>query len=450
MSDNPFDEPDEDERTVIRPLSGRPVPAAASVPPQAPGAAAVGDGPGFEVVDAVGPSRLVAAAYPLLALLGRLRNVASAPDPEGLREHAILELRRYETRLRADNVPMEQLRPAHYAICASLDDVVQATPWGSRGVWANSSLVSTFHQEVKSGERFFDLIARLCQHPGKFLDVLELAYFCISLGMQGRYRVSSRGPAELERVREELYALLMRHRSPAERALSPHWMGVSAPYRPTGPVVPLWVAALAGLGLVALIYAISSLRLNDASDRVFAASQQLRPLDMPAIARAAPPQPVAAAPQAHEELDRLNGFFAPEIRDGLVTIAGTEAIPVVRISSRGMFRSGSASVEPRFLPLLKHIGAVLHDEPGAVQIVGYTDNAPVHTVRFPSNFQLSAARAGAAAAIIGAGIGEPGRLSTEGRADAEPIASNATPEGREQNRRTDVVLHRTRKEGPAP
>jgi type VI secretion system protein ImpK len=63
-------------------------------------------------------------------------------------------------------------------------------------------------------------------------------------------------------------------------------------------------------------------------------------------------------------------------------------------------------------------------------------------VRFPSNFQLSQARAEAASAIISKALGEPGRITVQGHGDADPIASNATPEGREQNRRIEVVLRR--------
>jgi type VI secretion system protein ImpK len=63
-------------------------------------------------------------------------------------------------------------------------------------------------------------------------------------------------------------------------------------------------------------------------------------------------------------------------------------------------------------------------------------------VQFPSNFQLSTARAKAASAVVAHTLGNPARLSAEGRADADPIASNKTAEGREQNRRIEIVLHR--------
>jgi type VI secretion system protein ImpK len=168
------------------------------------------------------------------------------------------------------------------------------------------------------------------------------------------------------------------------------------------------------------------------------------PAQMPVIVRAAPVQPPPPPPPPAEpgELDKLRGFLRPEIEQGLVAVIGTDSVPVVRIRNRGLFPSGSAEVQPKFTPLLERIGQALGEERGPVQVIGYTDNQPIRSVQFPSNFQLSASRAKAAAAIIAHGIGSPSRISTEGRADADPIANNATPEGREENRRIEVVLRR--------
>jgi type VI secretion system protein ImpK len=141
-------------------------------------------------------------------------------------------------------------------------------------------------------------------------------------------------------------------------------------------------------------------------------------------------------------LDRLRTFLKPEIDRGLLSVVGSEAVPDVRINNRGVFASGSAVVQPAVLGLLGRIGAALRTEPGPVIVAGYTDNQPINTVKFPSNFQLSQARADAAAAVIGASLGQPGRMTTQGRADADPLASNATPAGREANRRIEVILRR--------
>ena len=361
--------------------------------------------------------------------------MVSLPDPASLRERAMLELRRYEQALRDARMPLDQIRTAHYALCASLDDVVQNTPWGSRGKWADASLVSTFHQEVQSGERFFELLRRLSLNAGKFLPVVELMYRCMSVGMQGRYRLSPRGPAELDRVREETYLIILRQRGAAEPSLSPHWQGVSAPFRQPGFRLPVWLAALIATALLGLAYALVSLGLNADSDRSFALGLSLPPVAMPSIDRAVPARALA---QEAPPSDALAGFLAPEIRQGLVSLVGSPGQPVIRIQSAGMFASGSAVITPRYLPILARIGAALRSRPGPVRIVGYTDAAPIHTVAFPSNYQLSRARAQAAGDALARTI-DRARLGEEGRADADPIASNATPDGRQQNRRIEIA-----------
>jgi type VI secretion system protein ImpK len=450
MSGNPFSEPDDAERTVIVPVPGGRSPA----PPRDNGdivvAHAPASGPAVAAPDApesiaIGTNPLIAAAAPLLQLLARLRNTFNQPDPGALRELAVRAMRGFEQRVRDLGLPLEQLRPAHYALCASLDDVVLNTPWGSTGVWNARSLVSTFHQEVRSGERFFDLLAQMRQNPGKFLPVIELMYLCMSLGFQGRYRLSPRGPAELDRMRDETYALIVRQRQAADPELSPHWRGVAAPYRPMRATVPLWVVGSAALGIIAALFIFFSFRLNAASDALFARLLNAPPERMPEIVRAAPVEPPPAP--VLPAVDPLCGFLQPEVDQGLVTVVCTSPTPIVRIHNRGMFAPGSAVVEPRFIPLLERVGRGIQQEKGTVQIVGYTDNQPIHNVQFPSNFQLSVARAEAAKKIIGGVIADASRLAAEGRGEADPIASNATPEGREQNRRVEVVLHRA---GPAP
>ena len=463
MSDNPFGEPDDSERTVIRPVPGgrRPPeapPGAAQAGPGGAfgglGGAPTGPGAGFAAASPTpsegaeqirfGTSPLLAAAAPLLQLLARLRNTLNQPDPAELRERAVREMRQFEAAARDAQIPMELLRPAHYALCASLDDAVLNTPWGSQSAWDTRSLVSTFHQEVRSGERFFSVLAQLRQNPGSFLPVLELMYMCLALGFQGQYRLSPRGQGELERIREDLYTIITRQRGAAEAGLSPHWQGVAAPYRPARARLPVWVAAVGGVLVVALAFLGFSRSLNARSDALFEAMVNAPPTAMPRLVRAAPvvPPPPPPAPARPGILERLRGFLAPEIKEGLVTVLGTEQMPIVRIRNTGMFASGSATVESRVIPTLERIGSALKTEKGQVIVYGYTDNEPIHTVQFPSNFVLSAKRAEAARVIILKTFAEPARIQAVGRADANPIASNATAAGREQNRRIEVVLRR--------
>jgi type VI secretion system protein ImpK len=455
MSDNPFAEPEDDNRTVIRPTPGRrrsqpavpPAEAGAGQPPRQdpPAARPAAMAEGTENT-AIGEDALTAAAAPLLQLMARLRNTANPPDSGDLRERTVRQVRIFEQEARDKEVPLEQLRPAHYALCASLDDVVLNTPWGSSGTWSEHSLVSTFHQEVRSGERFFDVLKQMCANPGKYLPVIKLMYLCMSLGFIGQYRLSRRGVGDINRIREETYAVIVRQQKAAEPDLAPHTKGIDAPYRPARFRLPLWVAASAGLGIVAGLFLWFSIGLNATSDDLYARLQTAPPSHMPTITRTpvVEPQPAPTPPLPPEPtvIDRLRKFLQPEIDQGLVEVTGTVGQPLVRITGRGMFPSGSATVNPSFKPLLDRIGLALKEEPGTVRVIGYTDDQPIRTIAFPSNFQLSTARAKEASVIIGKSAGDPSRITAEGRADADPIATNSTPEGRERNRRIEVVLNR--------
>jgi type VI secretion system protein ImpK len=441
MSDNPFAEPDDDDRTILQVPSlaaTMPMPPAAPEPAGEATPALAGE---EEALPLVGLSPLAAAAAPLLALLAGLVPGRVAPEAEDLRQRAIHAVRRFEADAREAGIAAPQLRAAHYLLCAALDDVVLATPWGQGSSWAAHSLVSTFHQEVRSGERFFDLVTGMQREPGRYLQALEIAYLCLSLGMQGRYRLERNGPAALTRIREALFELVSRLRGPWERELSPHWRGVDAPHRPERRHVPVWTALPVVLGLLGLGYAAFSFALNGQSDRVFQVLAGLPPTGLPSLSRAAPPVPPAPAPAQPDPAQRLRVFLEPEIREGLVEVSGDARRILVRITGSGMFASASATLADGFRPLMQRIGTALRDQPGAVLVTGHSDNQPIRSMRFPSNFQLSAARAAAALAAISAAEGEsPQRFRAEGRGGAEPIADNATPAGRERNRRIDVTV----------
>ncbi|WP_159999501.1 type VI secretion system protein TssL, long form, partial [Roseomonas sp. 18066] len=149
---------------------------------------------------------------------------------------------------------------------------------------------------------------------------------------------------------------------------------------------------------------------------------------------AAPPRPTLAA--------RLREFLAPEIAQGLVTVTGDVQRTLVRIKGSGIYASGSATLNDRFAPLLARIGqAIAEEDASRTQILGHSDNQPIRTVRFPSNFHLSQARAEAALEEIRrASALDAARFTAEGRGESEPVADNRTAEGREANRRIEVLV----------
>lgn len=114
---------------------------------------------------------------------------------------------------------------------------------------------------------------------------------------------------------------------------------------------------------------------------------------------------------------------------------------VVRFTDSALFDSGRADIRPDSRLVLDRVSEVIGRIPNQVRIEGHTDNRPINTLRFPTNWELSTARATAVIRhfIERHGL-DPERLSAAGYGEYRPIADNATPEGRQQNRRVDIVI----------
>ncbi|MBO1073696.1 type VI secretion system protein TssL [Roseomonas marmotae] len=388
----------------------------------------------------ISPGRLcplVVAAAPLLTLCVQLRQSLGHADVDGLRDRVLAEIEAFERRIVPLGLAPRSVRAARYALSATIDDVVLNTPWGSRSLWTRRGIVSTLFSETWGGDRFFDLLAQLKREPALHVDLLELLYCCLSLGFEGRLRLSPRGATELAALREDLHGLIRAARGSFERDLSPRWRGVAAERR-LGAAVPGWLVVVVTLGGLALLHGGLLLALNARSDIAFAELGNLPPRGAIGLSRVAPPPP----PPPPRDSAAIRSFLEPEIREGLVTVTETAQNIAVTIRGAGIFASARATVEADFVPLFERIGEALNDQPGDVLITGHTDSAPIRSVAFPSNFQLSLARAQAAARITGSHMQRPDRLRVEGRGAAEPVAPNETEEGRRQNRRIEFLINK--------
>ena len=221
----------------------------ASPPPtQSPMAASrPADTPTSGPIPTSGLNPLLRAANPLLDLIVPLRHMSTHSDLEDLRRRLVDGVRQFESEARAANLSVETLSAARYALCTFLDETVSSTPWGGGGAWSGRSLLILFHNEASGGEKFFMILQRLAQDPRANLEVLELMYVCLALGMEGRYRLIEGGRAQLDVLRERLLAMIRERRGPLERDLSPHWQGVVDKRNPLMRMLPMWVlAALTG------------------------------------------------------------------------------------------------------------------------------------------------------------------------------------------------------------
>jgi chemotaxis protein MotB len=143
---------------------------------------------------------------------------------------------------------------------------------------------------------------------------------------------------------------------------------------------------------------------------------------------------------AQASIDRA--FAANDALRSRASVATTERGLIVSLAEAGFFAPGEAKVRDDALPLIDALADALNAGSAPVRIEGHTDSTPISTERYPSNWELSSARAAAVLARLTARGIRQERLSVAGYADARPIADNSTPEGRARNRRVDIVVLR--------
>ncbi|MCG7957025.1 MAG: OmpA family protein, partial [Candidatus Thiodiazotropha endolucinida] len=116
---------------------------------------------------------------------------------------------------------------------------------------------------------------------------------------------------------------------------------------------------------------------------------------------------------------------------------------IIRIQEKGSFPSGRANLNPDFFEVISKITEVIATTPGKIIVAGHTDNIPISTRRFRSNWELSSARAVTVvhAMLSNASI-EEDRFLIQGYADSQPLVDNETAENRAQNRRVELVIRR--------
>lgn len=469
MSDeDPFAEPDDTDKTVIRPnpggrRTGAATPAAPARPQQAappaepmeaPKVDAVGipasaaapratrkDGPQEVEMVLTGMNQLTACAAPLFSLISRIRNRAQHMDPDKLRSSVVAEVRAFENRALQAGIEAQTVKIARYALCATLDDVVLNTPWGGQSSWGLQSMVGTFHRETVGGDRFYDLLARLEKEPANNLDLLEFIYVCLSLGFEGRLRVEQNGSDKHLQIRAGLARIIRGQRGDIERDLSPHWEGEDKPFKALSAWRLVWIALATTAALLALQFTTLSYLLGTDTERLIG---QLSVIDSGPVAelqrRAPPPPPAPPAPAEEVRLQKVVGFLQKEIDEGIVNVFQKGNTLVIRIAGSGMFGSGSDQLTEEFREPISRVASALNDEPGPVIVTGHSDNVPIKSSRFPSNMHLSLARAKSVMASMANTLTDPKRLTAEGRAEKEPIADNSTREGRAKNRRIEVLL----------
>jgi chemotaxis protein MotB len=190
------------------------------------------------------------------------------------------------------------------------------------------------------------------------------------------------------------------------------------------------------------------------------AQQQPSPVPEPAKANddsvvaggGAPPAAIGvdgAATDLGEVANRLGETLKSFVDKDLVEVQHVGDTIEVDMKSQMLFESGSARLAQQALPALEGLGAVLRSLRNAVRVEGHTDNKPIATLQFPSNWELSAARAASVVHFLTRSGIPPTRMAAIGYGEHRPVADNGSEEGRARNRRVTLIILGT-KDTPTP
>lgn len=160
--------------------------------------------------------------------------------------------------------------------------------------------------------------------------------------------------------------------------------------------------------------------------------------------RKPPPPGQDGAGRQSEQLQslgkRVQDALSELVKRKLVIVRRTHTYLEVQIQSDVLFDSGVAVPRPVARAAIQALAQVLRNEPNAMRVEGYTDDRPIHTLQFNSNWELSAARAASVVhMMIDNGVA-PARLEVVGYGEQQPVADNATEQGRNTNRRVQLVI----------
>ncbi len=144
-----------------------------------------------------------------------------------------------------------------------------------------------------------------------------------------------------------------------------------------------------------------------------------------------------------EIADDIRNELFPFLDEQLISVTNTDKEIKIEIKSQILFPSGSARLVKEAVPVLSNLALLFSTFTNPIQVEGFTDDQPIHTLAFPSNWELSAARAASVVHLFMKKKIAPERMSAIGYAEFRPVADNTTEEGRKQNRRINIIIPAT-------
>ena len=375
---------------------------------------------------------LIEAAKPVLILANSMQQTTSQLSTDSLINKFSLLINNFEENAEKNGAKYDAIQAAKYCLCTFVDELAVRAGWADE-TWSKNSLLVSFYDETWGGERFFEIIQNLKQDSDKNIDLLEFMYLCLQFGYKGKYQVLNNGELEIDKIKRDLLALIHSKRPDQTANLFKHNPIITNNIqRKRRLAIPLWVVGV--LGAVALGVGYFTMQWS-LGDKFNTASTKVNSLKLPSV---------ITKQQDTQKTVRLRPLLENEIARKLVSVEDFQDRSTVTILGDGLFESGSAQIQDQYYPVLAAVSQALDSVEGQIIVTGYTDNQPIQSLNFPSNWHLSQARADAVKEILLNYIKNGGtRIRSEGRGSTDPVAPNDTLENRAKNRRVEITLFTT-------
>ncbi len=382
-------------------------------------------------------SPLMDAASPVLSLVNQMRQLDGKVNVPSIHQQVTKVLQEFIQKIKGTVNDSEIRHNASYILCSLVDETALNTQWGEYSAWSQKPQLSIFHKETYGGEKVYAMLEEAIVSPSRNYELIELIYYCLSLGFMGKLRIDPQGPVKLEQTRSNIYDVLHRSREKHQKVLSEHLDPAVSTSNKLYSFLPIWIF----MGLLVLagfsIFNYWLIQLNERSDVAFSTVDAVIPREEKVDIK------------DYEEKcgyarELQTSLLATEIGRGVVSVECFARYTSITLHSEELFPPASTEIDQRFQPILTKIARALEKVEGRIDVLGHTDNQPIRSIQFASNWELSLARANAVVNYMAKNANLSSRLLPEGKGDLEPIADNSTIEGRAKNRRVEINIYHDR------
>lgn len=159
-------------------------------------------------------------------------------------------------------------------------------------------------------------------------------------------------------------------------------------------------------------------------------------------------EPVKTSDELTQISDLVSEKFSQLMDEQLIQVSSNELWLQIELKDSILFPSGNADPSAQALAIFDEIAGILKNYSNPIQVEGFTDNVPINSTRYPTNWELSSARASAIVKVLASKGVAPERLAAVGYGEFQPVATNITAEGRAQNRRVAIMVAKRKMDRP--